>query len=1011
MSNIGLVFKYAAKDVYQQKVRAFLGIMGVLVSVMLLAIVLFLSDSISVSFVNYISIDAGNQDMVIEVRHYNGEPEDRSTYFLYEPIEDQIEGVSNEIKNYIPRMEVNGKVNISEAYDDPALTNIRENVLVSGIDISRENEIGFGTFEDPESDQPLDVEKLDLYHCLIHTNLINTIKYSEDETFNITLSLTHGNVSYTKNVEFTVDEIVDYNLKYPGAYRGMNLIVVDIETLYDIFGKSEFEGRCSKLIMTFENADDIYDSRDVDGSERKVKDIAAGIQKELGLNEWSIDLPKLELLGYSEFLTMGITIIFVFVSIIAMLIAGILINGILKTSVEERIREFGIFRTLGAYKRFNLWVVLVQGFILSGVGTAAGIVTAWVVTQFGAVPLANEYLLSNFMGGEGIAFAMNPMSIVIAMAMGLSVGLVVSISPALKVMSLQLIESIHPYRHEDSLYHLQKKASVNYKLVIVGIILAVNGGFIYFVIPRLLISMNITLMAGTLIAVLLVFLIGLTLAGLGLMPIVLRMAIFLARPLAKRLIHVIKIFVFRYQRRNQSTIIIFALSFSFVMFTSTLIQTQSAQTSTMTKLRYGSDILMETTGWVTEEQYFGNDGGGFGGGGGMGFFDLSSGGTNIEDYSSYADGSISLQAEETIDSNRIITTEFEEIIMGYDGVEKVSSVIASPFHLTQVYSLNNKEFDAEIGDYAGLSGSGITLLGIDEEYPSTVDTEFMVFTQGDRDTAFAKIYNTTQYNCIISEAIAISMNLELGDKVRINIQRGDETENYPFTIVGMASSMPGFSFQFSGTQFGASNGGVMISQELYIEILDIPEPAWLDKIFIKLQNDRVGEAASIIAQIDDDYQNDYDYELYNLARRIANQQEAFAIVDALFTLVLMATVVICLFGLLSSSYSTIIERKKEIGIIRTLGLKGKEVNRMFILEAFIIMLSSGFVGTLVGGATGYLLASTLNLFTDMPFQPAFPWLNLLIVYGVSSAFILIGMKILLRKSRKQKIVEIYRETQ
>ena len=51
-------------------------------------------------------------------------------------------------------------------------------------------------------------------------------------------------------------------------------------------------------------------------------------------------------------------------------------------------------------------------------------------------------------------------------------------------------------------------------------------------------------------------------------------------------------------------------------------------------------------------------------------------------------------------------------------------------------------------------------------------------------------------------------------------------------------------------------------------------------------------------------------------------------------------VLICIFGLLSSSYSTIIERKKEIGIIRTLGLKGREIDRLFILESLIIMISS-----------------------------------------------------------------------
>jgi putative ABC transport system permease protein len=123
-----------------------------------------------------------------------------------------------------------------------------------------------------------------------------------------------------------------------------------------------------------------------------------------------------------------------------------------------------------------------------------------------------------------------------------------------------------------------------------------------------------------------------------------------------------------------------------------------------------------------------------------------------------------------------------------------------------------------------------------------------------------------------------------------------------------------------------------------------------------------------------------------------------------------ATIVICLFGLISSSYSTIIERKKEIGIIRTLGLKGKEINRLFTIESLIIMLSSGSVGVIVGWCTGLLLSTSVNLLSDLPNLPVFPLSNMLIVFLVSIIFTLIGMKLLLRKSRKKKIVEIYRET-
>ncbi|MFW9880909.1 MAG: ABC transporter permease, partial [Candidatus Thorarchaeota archaeon] len=209
----------------------------------------------------------------------------------------------------------------------------------------------------------------------------------------------------------------------------------------------------------------------------------------------------------------------------------------------------------------------------------------------------------------------------------------------------------------------------------------------------------------------------------------------------------------------------------------------------------------------------------------------------------------------------------------------------------------------------------------------------------------------------------------------------------------------------------ASRGGVLISQEAYIEIMDIPPIPYLDKIFIKLREDKLSESHYIEEFIDELYQIDYDYDITNLVRRIAQQQSAFFVLDILFTLIALTTVFICIFGLLSSSYSTIIERKKEIGIVRTLGLKGREINRMFILESLIIMISSGTIGIVVGWLTSWLVTSQLmGTLVGMPTVLYVPWFNIILIYTLSVVMIFLGMKILLRKARKQKIVEIYRET-
>ena len=999
MTNIKIVFKYAFKDFVRHKTRTFVGVLGITISIGLLALILFLSDSIAVTFIDYLSIDAGQQDFNVSVRHYNGEPYNRSNYFSYQPVIETIRNDIDEVESFIPRMSLWGEVNYSKGYETQELTNSTRGVIISGIDFELEKQLHFGSFLKPDTNDLLEISNLTLNQCAIYYGLNEEIKYAENDTIEIRMGLWHGNTTYYSVKTFTINRIFDFQLKWPITYANRPFIVVNINAIYDIFDNASINGKCNELIMTLKDTESLYDARDIDGSEDRVKKLAGRVQLLIGLEEYNIDLPKLNILGFSEMFSVGFTIVFVFVTMISMLISGVLINGILKTSVEERIREFGIFRTLGATKRYNLIIVLVQGFLLCNFGTILGMILAQLATQYLVLPIAGAAIAESIPGLAGnISFSPTFLSFLIAYIIGISVGLIVSISPAIKVMQLQLIESIHPYRKEDVLYKLKKKASVNYKLLIVGVILAANGAFVLFVIPRILNSGDTALMSGTLIALLLVFLIGMTLAGLALMPLILRMFIRFFQVFTKKLAPVYKIFIFRYARRNSSTIITFAFTFSFVIFTSSVFSFLGNQSVVTAHLNLGSDLVIETEGWSEPEEI---ESFGLFGGGGDGEF-LS---TSVNGLKTSQDNGFS------VNPNRILTSDFKDELLKIDGIERISLVIASPFQLTQIYSEEGKEFTAEIGDYAGLTTQEISLIGVDEVYPSTINNEYMEFTQGEMTTSFEQLFiGQSFYTCIISEAISLSMDMLLGDIIRMVIHRGDESEIFTFKIVGVAAAMPGFIGEFGRSAAMANMGGVMISQETYILIMDIPPIPYLDKIFIKLNLNAQRYSQFIANKLERENENSFDFEVISLQQRITQQELFFTVINVFFSMTLNATVIICLFGLLSSSYSTIIERKKEIGIVRTLGLKGKEIGIMFTIESLIIMLSSGTVGVLVGWVTSLLLSVSMNLTSNLPNIPVFPLTDMTVIFVISIIFTLIGMKLLLNKSRKKKIVDIYRET-
>ncbi|MHA1509324.1 MAG: ABC transporter permease, partial [Promethearchaeota archaeon] len=460
---------------------------------------------------------------------------------------------------------------------------------------------------------------------------------------------------------------------------------------------------------------------------------------------------------------------------------------------------------------------------------------------------------------------------------------------------------------------------------------------------------------------------------------------------------VYRIFIFRYVRRNSSTIITFAFTFSFVIFTSSVFSFLANESVVSANLNFGSDLVIETEGWFEPEEaksfgLFGGEGGDF----------LS---ISVDGLKTSQDNGFS------VNPNRILTSDFKDELLKIDGIERISSVIASPFHLTQIYSEEGKEFTAEIGDYAGLTTQEISLIGVDEVYLSTINNEYIEFTQGEMISSFEQLFiEQIVYTCIISEGISLSMDMLLGDIIRMVIQRGDESEIYTFKIIGVAAAMPGFMGEFGRSAASANMGGVMISQETYMNIMDIPPIPYLDKIFIKLNLNAQSSPQFIMNKLKRENENSFDFEIISLQQRITQQELFFTIIAVFFSMTLNATVIICLFGLLSSSYSTIIERKKEIGIVRTLGLKGKEIGIMFTIESLIIMLSSGTVGVIVGWITSLLLSVSMNLISGLPNIPVFPLTDMTVIFAISIIFTLLGMKVLLNKSRKKKIVDIYRET-
>jgi ABC-type lipoprotein release transport system permease subunit len=222
----------------------------------------------------------------------------------------------------------------------------------------------------------------------------------------------------------------------------------------------------------------------------------------------------------------------------------------------------------------------------------------------------------------------------------------------------------------------------------------------------------------------------------------------------------------------------------------------------------------------------------------------------------------------------------------------------------------------------------------------------------------------TNNTIIISRAIANRLNLQINKSTRMKIHSPVKNNNEYYgknlnlTVVGIADRIPGFNDVHIASKY-ADSSAVFVGNTTWNTIVkhnqlnmsdQIGVDTRIDRVFIKCVNDDSETIESVQSELFLEYGTAIQtIRIDTLLNMLRTQQENSR---ETLSVILSLSFIIAFFSIFSSTQTSIIEAISEIGIIKALGLKERDLVLVFIFQALILT----FVSTILGGVVGYGLA-------------------------------------------------------
>lgn len=139
-----------------------------------------------------------------------------------------------------------------------------------------------------------------------------------------------------------------------------------------------------------------------------------------------------------------------------------------------------------------------------------------------------------------------------------------------------------------------------------------------------------------------------------------------------------------------------------------------------------------------------------------------------------------------------------------------------------------------------------------------------------------------------------------------------------------------------------------------------------------------------------------DFTVFTSRDLIASVESITSIISTVLAGIAGISLVVGGIGIMNIMLVTVTERTREIGLLKAIGAKKRDILMQFLIEAVVLTLSGGIIGIVLGIIAGYISSQIIAVTFELPLLP---------ILGAGFVSILVGLIFGMYPARKASIMQ------